>query len=208
MKKLILLMGLITSLIITGCTKNEEPKQEEAKTIVYCSSCGEEANEATKFCSSCGEESKWLSEKPNIEEKKESKEDVDKEEDSNDVAQHSYKEKYINKLNSLEEEINNLGYLIENGPTEEMNINSIEATKFDRWNDMLNEIYALLKTQLTSSEMKDLDRKQLNWIEYKEAVENRAANESEGSSSQVDLNAEMANITKERCYELVNTYMK
>ena len=208
MKKVILLIGLITSLIITGCTKNEEPKQEEAKTIVYCSSCGEEANETTKFCSSCGEESKWLSEKPNIEEKKESKEDVDKEvaesdkkEDSNDVAQHSYKEEYIHKLNLLEEEI-------ENGATEEMNINSIEATRFDRWDDMLNEIYALLKTQLTSSEMKDLDRKQLNWIEYKEAVENRAANGLGGSSSQVDLNGEMANITKERCYELVNTYMK
>lgn len=66
MKKVIILIALVTSLMITGCMKNEEPKKEEVTTIVYCNSCGEEAKEVTKFCSSCGEEAKWLAEKPDI----------------------------------------------------------------------------------------------------------------------------------------------
>ena len=76
MKKVIVLIGLITSLIITGCTKNEESEKEAVTTIVYCSSCGEESKEVTQFCSSCGEEAKWLAEKPDIVKDKEAKESV------------------------------------------------------------------------------------------------------------------------------------
>ena len=66
MKKIIVIIGLLTSLMITGCTKQEELKKE-VTTIVYFYSCSEESKEVTKFCSSCGEEAKWLSEKPEIE---------------------------------------------------------------------------------------------------------------------------------------------
>lgn len=81
MKKLIVLIGLVTSLMIIGCTKNEETKNEAVTTIVYCDSCGEESKEVTKFCSSCGEEAKWLAEKPDIvKDKEEVKEDNNDEE--------------------------------------------------------------------------------------------------------------------------------
>lgn len=66
MKKVIVLIGLVTSLMITGCTKSEEPKKEVATTIVYCNDCGEESKEVTKFCSECGVAAKWISEKPEI----------------------------------------------------------------------------------------------------------------------------------------------
>ncbi len=214
-KKVIVLMGLVISLMVTGCTKKEDPKEEVATTIVYCDSCGEESSEVTKFCPSCGEEARWLAEKPNIEEDKEKKEEIDKkkevkesakEETSSEVVQHSYKNEYINKLNSVEEGMSDLDYLYENGVTAEMN--EAEATKFGRWDDMLNEIYSLLKTQLTNSEMKELKNKQISWIEYRDATADREANECGGSMAGVQYNTTMARITKERCYELVNTYMK
>lgn len=217
MKKVIILIGLITSLILSGCTKSEETKKEAAKTVVYCNSCGEEFNEVTKFCPNCGEEAKWLAEKPNIEEDKKDKEDNEeskenenastKEESSNEVVQHSYKNEYINKLNSLEEGMSDLDYLYENGVTAEMN--EAEATKLERWDNMLNEIYSLLKTQLTESEMKELKSKQISWIEYRDRTANNESNESGGGSlSGVVYNSSLARLTKERCYELVNTYMK
>ena len=217
MKKVIILIGLITSLILSGCTKSEETKKEAAKTVVYCNSCGEEFNEVTKFCPNCGEEAKWLAEKPNIEEDKKDKEDNEeskenenastKEESSNEVVQHSYKNEYINKLNSLEEGMSDLDYLYENGVTAKMN--EAEATKLGRWDNMLNEIYSLLKTQLTESEMKELKSKQISWIEYRDRTANNESNESGGGSlSGVVYNSSLARLTKERCYELVNTYMK
>lgn len=218
MKKVIILIGLITSLILSGCTKSEETKKEAATTVVYCNSCGEEFNEVTKFCPNCGEEAKWLAEKPNIEEDKEDKEDKEdneeskenastKEESSNEVVQHSYKNEYINKLNSLEEGMSDLDYLYESGVTAQMN--EAEATKLGRWDNMLNEIYSLLKTQLTESEMKELKSKQISWIEYRDRTANNESNESGGGSlSGVVYNSSLARLTKERCYELVNTYMK
>lgn len=221
MKKLLTALTLIISITIAGCTKNDEviDKEEVIKTV-YCDSCGEESNEVTKFCSNCGEEAKWLAEKPNIEEDKKSEEEIDKEakesveenvntknEDSNEIVQHSYKNEYINKLNSVEEGMSDLDYLYENGITSEMN--EAEATKFGRWDDMLNEIYSLLKTQLTESEMNELKSKQLSWIEYRDTTANNESNSQGGGSlSGVVYNSSLARLTKERCYELVNTYMK
>ena len=80
MKKIIVIIGLITSLMVTGCTKQEEPK-EEVTTIVYCDSCSEESKEVTKFCSSCGEEAKWLSERP----EKAQEEDTQDEEETENI---------------------------------------------------------------------------------------------------------------------------
>ena len=48
---------------------------------------------------------------------------------------------------------------------------------------MLNEIYALLKVQLTESEMKELKSKQLNWVKYRDkTAENEAYAESGGGT--------------------------
>ena len=73
---------------------------------------------------------------------------------------------------------------------------------------MLNKIYSLLKTQLTESEMKELKIEQLSWIEYRDTTANNEADEQgRGSSSGLVYNSSLARLTKERCYELVNTYM-
>lgn len=87
MKKAIVLIGLIMSLMITGCTKNEKskekPEQEVVTTIVYCDSCSEESKEVTKFCSSCGEEAKWLSERPEKAQEEETEDLAKKKSESN-----------------------------------------------------------------------------------------------------------------------------
>ena len=103
--------------------------------------------------------------------------------------------------------MSDLDYLYESGVTAQMN--EAEATKLGRWDNMLNEIYSLLKTQLTESEMKELKSKQISWIEYRDRTANNESNESGGGSlSGVVYNSSLARLTKERCYELVNTYMK
>ena len=126
---------------------------------------------------------------------------------NNELLVYSYKNEYINKLNSVEEGMSDLDYLYENGITVELI--EAEETKLKRWDDMLNEIYSLLKIQLTESEMKELKSKQLSWIEYRDTTANNEASEEGGGSlSTIVYYSSLARLTKERCYELVNTYME
>ena len=126
---------------------------------------------------------------------------------NNELLVYSYKNEYINKLNSVEEGMSDLDYLYENGITVELI--EAEETKLKRWDDMLNEIYSLLKIQLTESEMKELKSKQLSWIEYRDTTANNEASaEGGGSLSTIVYYSSLARLTKERCYELVNTYME
>ena len=126
---------------------------------------------------------------------------------NNELLLYSYKNEYINKLNSVEEGMSDLDYLYENGITVELI--EAEETKLKRWDDMLNEIYSLLKIQLTESEMNELKSKQLSWIEYRDTTANNEASEEGGGSlSTVVYYSSLARLTKERCYELVNTYME
>lgn len=64
MKKVIISIGLIMALVLTGCAKDEKKENEKVATVVYCNNCGKESKEVTKFCSNCGKEAKWLAEKP------------------------------------------------------------------------------------------------------------------------------------------------
>lgn len=126
---------------------------------------------------------------------------------NNELFSYSYKNEYIDKLNSVEEGMHDLAYLYENGTT--VDLVEAEGTRLKRWDDMLNEIYSLLKTQLTESEMKELKSKQLAWIEYRDTTANNEASAAgEGSLSTIVYNSSLARLTKERCYELVNTYLE
>ena len=127
------------------------------------------------------------------------------EESKNEVKSQGYKSKYISKLNLLEEGMSDLDYLYEGGIT--ANMNEAEIIRYERWDKMLNEIYSLLKTQLTESEMKELKNKQLDWIKYRDETVNRVSSEG-GSIARLESIILNADLTKERCYELVNTYMK
>lgn len=216
MKKVIISIGLIMALVLTGCAKDEKKQSKKVATAAYCNNCGKESKEVTKSCSNCGKEAKWLAEKPEIsKDKKEDteKKDIEKKDENKDTTKdvetvkHSYKEEYINKLNSTEKGMSDLDYLYKNGTNGELV--EAEYTRLKRWDNMLNEIYSLLKTQLPESEMNELKSKQRSWIEYRDkTAENEASENRGGSLYYVVYNGSLARLTKERCYELVNTYMK
>ena len=101
--------------------------------------------------------------------------------------------------------MSDLDYLYEVGG--DADIREAEGIRYERWDKMLNEIYSILKTQLTESEMKELKNKQLDWIKYIDETVNRVSSEG-GSIARLESIILNADLTKERCYELVNTYMK
>ena len=201
---LLLIFSFSISLLFTGCVANfkkdskNESKKETTQTV-YCNNCGEPSNEVTKYCPKCGEEAKWVSDKPSTDETSKT--------NSEQNSQINYKAKYLSKLSQLEDIYENPDNAYEWSSTGDAA--QAEYERYQAWDDMLNEIYALLKTQLSSSEMKALKNEEINWINYRDkTAENDARDFEGGSNYSVVYNGSLATTTKDRCYELVNNYMK
>ena len=63
--------------------------------------------------------------------------------------------------------------------------------------------------KIYESEMNSLRQKQREWITYRDnKAEQDAAEYEGGTMAQLELILSKANTTQERCYELVNWYMK
>ncbi|MDK0709657.1 DUF1311 domain-containing protein [Clostridium perfringens] len=140
----------------------------------------------------------------------EAKEEKNKETSSNEVknkknsSNNATKEIYLKKLNEVEVASEAEGRLADSGVTADM----VTATgnQYKLWDEALNDIYGQLKTQLSETQMKELQRKQIEWIKYKENnAKEKAADH--GSMSSVIYNSVLTDLTKERCYYLVNNYM-
>lgn len=114
---------------------------------------------------------------------------------------------YLDKLKGIEEGLADLDQLNEEGTTASMTQAADETYK--RWDAALNEIYGELKNRLTESAMKDLKEEQRKWIAERDEAAAKAAEEFEGGTMEaLQSVAAKAEMTKKRCYELVENYMK
>ncbi|MFD6508444.1 lysozyme inhibitor LprI family protein [Bacillus sp. NPDC060175] len=142
----------------------------------------------------------------NVDKTKDENRKEEKEEKSGSVIT-GQKAEYITKLNSIEESLKKLDYLYENGITTEMKEG--EGKRYEAWDKALNEIYGVLKMQLPTSEMNTLREKQREWITYRDQKAEEAWNESgQGTLSGLASTSSNVSSTKERCYQLVEQYMK
>lgn len=79
---------------------------------------------------------------------------------------------------------------------------------YEMYDKELNEIYALLKKELSPETMKDLNTEQIKWIEQKEDTANEERLKYNGGTFEnVAYYISLYESTKEKCYELVNEYM-
>ena len=196
MKRLVFIL-ILALCMSTGCVKTSSEQQE--KGLVYCSHCGAESDETSKYCKECGNETEWLDEKPTSN----SSTYAEKKEEVID----SRKEEFLIRINQVDNSMSDLDYLYESGTT--MDMCQGEYEKAVRWDNLLNEIYGVLKEQLSSNEMDELRNKQREWISYRDNEADKAAKEFEGGTwAPVAYNGAIADLTRERCYYLVNNYMK
>lgn len=129
------------------------------------------------------------------------------EKDKEKVKQGSKKQEYRTKLDSIElglKDLNEKGY---SGTTAEMRATANENYK--RWDTALNEIYNVLKGQLSASDMKKLQSEEIQWIANRDAKAKEASLEMKGGTMESVLyTSSLADTTKKRCYELVEKYMQ
>ncbi|QXE03454.1 DUF1311 domain-containing protein [Terribacillus sp. DMT04] len=116
----------------------------------------------------------------------------------------SKKDEYLKELKAMEEADKNA----ETKSTTQAMIDQANE-KYKKWDNKLNEIYSVLHEQLSATEMNELKENQRTWIKERDAEAKEASLKYEGGTMEtLELVATKATITKERCYELVESYMK
>lgn len=119
----------------------------------------------------------------------------------NSQSLNQLKEVYLSKLNETQEQINQLPK-----PETDVQLMTTFETEYNYWNIDMSSILNKLNQILPSSEVSQLNKVQQEWLYNTNSEVNKIRNEG-GSISFVNSALAQANLTKARCYYLVNTYM-
>lgn len=123
------------------------------------------------------------------------------------AAGDSQRQTYFDKLDQIETGLSDLEAMSASGVMTDMK--EAASKEHERWDKALNEIYQELQKQLPEADMAQLKEEQLNWIKERDkAAEDAAAKYKGGTMEGLEYAATLASVTKERCYKLVELYMK
>lgn len=132
-------------------------------------------------------------------------EDTNKEEEDSTNQVVSLKQEYLTKLNDTKKEMDE----IEPEDDSTYALKNVEGNRYDVWDGLLNEIYGVLKDQLSTEEMEQVRKEQRNWLTHRDETAKEASLKYEGGTmEQLEYVSVLANLTEERCFELVKKYMK
>lgn len=111
---------------------------------------------------------------------------------------------YIKTLNAINSVLDNPNLL--DGSTLEMK--SKVNQEYELWDGYLNEIYKVICYNLPDDVKQDLVAKENAWIKEKERKAKLAGDEFKGGTAEsLAYGISAAKSTRDRCYELINTYM-
>ncbi|MCR8848049.1 lysozyme inhibitor LprI family protein [Rossellomorea sp. SC111] len=118
------------------------------------------------------------------------------------------KQAYIEKLDNIQKELDAMPEKKDSDKGVTNAMKSYYGVSYEKYDDALNEIYALLKKELSPEVMAELKAEQVKWIEEKEAKAEKERLKYEGGTFEnVAWYISLYESTKERCYELVEEYM-
>ncbi|MFS0562053.1 lysozyme inhibitor LprI family protein [Terribacillus sp. 179-K 1B1 HS] len=130
-----------------------------------------------------------------------------KEDDASTGSTASLKEEYLDKLNAASTETEES----RNNPADSSTyaMKNVEGNNYTVWDGLLNEIYQVLENQLTAEDMEHLRQEQQKWIDYRDNSAKEASLKYEGGTMEnLEYTSVLVNLTEDRCFELVENYMK
>lgn len=211
----ILFWGLIlgTFIILGACDNSSEKSNAKSSIPVeendttqntddsLSSNDEEESNENTSVDPSDNEEN---DQEDSSTENSTSSDDEDEDLSNRNTNTDSQRDAYFKKLNEMEEADRNTE--VKNTTSE---MEQLEEERYEAWDQVLNEIYAVLNEQLSPEDMEQLREEQRDWIKHRdEAAKESSLKYEGGSTEKLEYVATQATLTKERCYLLVAKYMK
>ncbi|MEH7443078.1 lysozyme inhibitor LprI family protein [Bacillus sp. JJ1122] len=127
------------------------------------------------------------------------------EDSSKNNTEADLKERYLKKLNDTKKETEELKAT----DSSTYALKKVENDRWEKWDELLNDIYGALKEHLPSNSMDQLREEQRNWLKYRDDSALKASLKYKGGTQEhLEYVAVLANLTEERCYELVESYMK
>ena len=163
--------------------------------------------ETAKVDNSNKKESKGSS---NSSKKEESKSASKKENSKDESSLAKAKSEYLQKMKKIDSESEKLDkeYDSNRGSTQ-AGMNGISGEQAKLYDNELNEIYDYLKQNLSKEKAKELEKSEMAWIKEKESNIAEIKKQYEGGSvTPLMVNSEVAKESKERCYYLIDNYMK
>lgn len=87
-------------------------------------------------------------------------------------------------------------------------LKKVENDRWELWDALLNEVYGVLNEQLSTEDMDQLRQEQRDWIKYRDDSALEASKKYKGGTQEhLEYVAVLADLTEERCYELVEDYL-
>ncbi|MCE5221520.1 MAG: lysozyme inhibitor LprI family protein [Clostridium sp.] len=118
------------------------------------------------------------------------------------------REEFLGRLDSIQKQLDNLPEKKDSDAGITNAMRSYYGESYDMYDEVLNEIYSLLKEKLSQDTMRNLQAEEIKWIKQKEDTANKSASQYKGGTFEfVAYNMSLYESTKNRCYELVNNYM-
>lgn len=118
------------------------------------------------------------------------------------------RQEYLNKLDNIQKELDAMPDKKDSDKGVTNAMKNYYGVSYERYDDALNEIYALLKQELSPETMMELKTEQIKWIEQKEEkAEKERLKYDGGTFENVAWYISLYESTKDRCYALVNEYM-
>lgn len=87
----------------------------------------------------------------------------------------------------------------------EYDMTQAEENAYNAWNNELNQIYQLIKANISEQQANELEQNEVAWIQTKNPAVAQATQVSGSDYNQIKYST-LASMTKKRCYYLVETY--
>ena len=125
---------------------------------------------------------------------------------NSEQSKSSLRDKYLAELDALTRKTDSMR---NNSGETMMGMNTTASEIYELWDDELNKIYGVLKQELSASEMENLRQEEREWIKYRDSEAEAAASQyAGGTMAPLEQVETKSDLTRDRCYELVNSYMK
>jgi uncharacterized protein YecT (DUF1311 family) len=119
------------------------------------------------------------------------------------------KQTYLEKLDNIQKELDALPYKKDSDKGVTNAMKNYYGVSYEKYDEALNEIYSLLKKELSPEIMAELKSEQVKWIKEKEEKAEKERLKYEGGTFEnVAWYISLYESTKDRCYELVEEYMR
>lgn len=127
----------------------------------------------------------------------------------NSVTKIKGRKEFLKKLDNIQKELDALPEKKDSDAGITNAMKNYFGKSYEEYDKALNEIYNLLKENLSEDVMEDLETKQIEWINQKESAAREEESKYKGGTFEfVAGYISLYESTKEKCYELVNEYME